>query len=379
MKKTILTLTIATLLIAPTLRAEEVNHPPINPALLYWQAASELPQLSNEQAKELADMASGRQAFDPAKAKNLLESATTLRLMRKAVDSTAACDWGLPTEDGPGTILPHLAKMRQMSGLAIVQAEAFFAEGKVKQGLDSLLIAHRMARHAGAGDLLISYLVQNAMEANAIRAAARHCLGWDTETRRGYATALQSLPPLHTAQAAFHGEHIFIDWAESHLRSDGKSDAELQAALASAAAEQPGSKEAAASLLAPDTTKAALAAWRDMLARMTTALGKPWPQAQLELKALEDEAWHSSHVLVRVTVPSTMSVAEKGFTVATLRTMLDAALEHGPQLDEAAASTYHDSLEGEPLQLKKGDNGTLTLKAAHPHPAGKEISLQLGK
>lgn len=378
MKKTVLTLTIATLFVAPALRGQD-SHPPINPALLYWQAASELPQLTTEQATELADIASGKIPLDSAKAKQLLESHVTLRLLQKAANSTATCDWGMATEDGPATILPHLAKMRQMSSLAIVQAEARFAEGKVKEGIDWLLVAHRMARHAGSGDLLICYLVQNAMDAGVIRAAARHCLGWDVETRRSYATALQALPPLHTVQAAFHGEGIFVDWVERHATAGGKPDAELQAALASA---QPGSKEskeASAALLAPDATPAAMAAWRDLQRRIETASGKPWPQAQTELQALEDEANHSPHTMLHYTLPSTKNVAEKACIAATLQTMLNAALEHGSQLTKALAATYHDSLEGEPLQLKTEASGTLILSTARQHPAGKDLSLSLGK
>jgi hypothetical protein len=59
--------------------------------------------------------------------------------------------------------------------------------------------------------------------------------------------------------------------------------------------------------------------------------------------------------------------------------MLDAGLQHGPQLDEASAGAYRDALEGEPLRLQKGEGGTLTLLAARQHPAGQDLSLSLGK
>ena len=377
MKTQLLALTFTALTLTPTFCA--VDSKSINPALLYWQAASELSQLSNDQAKELADVAAGQHAFDATKDNDLLKSGIALRLLRKAADSTADCDWGLPIEDGPATVLPHLAKMRQMSSLAIVQAEASFAEGKVKEGIDWLLTAHRMARHAGAGDLLINYLVQMAMENSAIHAAARHCLEWDAQTRHYYAAALKPLPPLHSAQAAFQGERIFIDWVERHVAADGKPDTELQAAMASAEISKPGDKEALASTLSSGVTKSAITTWRDLQSRMATAFGKPWPQAQPELKTLTDEAASSPHVLIRIAFPTTTTVAEKDFIITTLHTMLDAALEHGPKLDEATAATYHDSLEGEPLRLQKDANGTLTLSTAREHPAGKDLSLKFGK
>jgi len=371
MKATLIALTIT---IASTLYAEEAK--PINPALLYWQAASELPPLGNDQAKELAAVATGKQAFDATKDSDFLKDEVTLRLVRKAADSTAACDWGLPLEDGPATILPHISKIREMASIVIVQAEALFAEGKVKEGIEWLLIAHRMARHAGSGDLLISYLVQEAMETSAIRAAARHCLDWDTQTRHDYAAALKVLPPLHSAQSSFKGERIFIDWVERHIAADGKPDAQLQAAMVSAETNKPGDKASLASL---HVTKVAVDTWRDLQNRVDAAFGKPWPQAQPELKALSDEVANNSHLLVRIAFPTTLKVAERGFITATLRTMLDAALQHGAQLDETTAATYRDALEGEPLRLQKGANGTLTLTAAQQHPAGKELSLQFGK
>ncbi|EDY21197.1 hypothetical protein CfE428DRAFT_1490 [Chthoniobacter flavus Ellin428] len=374
MKIRLFALALTALTLTPIFGAEDSKT--INPALLYWQAAAKLPPLSNEQATELVEMATGQRAFDAAKGNDFLKSEATLRLLRKGAESTADCDWGLPTEDGPATLLPHLAKMRQMSSLAIVQAEALFAEGKVKEGIDWLLVAHRMARHAGSGDFLISYLVQVAMETSAIHAAARHCLAWDAQSRHEYAAALKALPPLHSIQTAFNGERIFIDWVERHAAADGKPDAQLQAAIASAETNKPGDKEALATLR---VTKTTIASWRDLQDRVAAAFGKPWSQAQPELKALTDEAARSPNLLVRIAFPTTTAVAEKNFILATLQTMLDAALQHGPQLDDAAAATYHDSLEGEPLRLQKDANGTMTLMAARQHPAGKDLSLQLGK
>ncbi|HSI15191.1 MAG TPA: hypothetical protein VK961_24295 [Chthoniobacter sp.] len=379
MKKTILTLSIAALLIAPGLHAEDLKYPPINPALLYWQAAAQLPQLTEDQSNELREMATGKEPFDAARAAKLPLDNGSMRVLRQAADSTAPCDWGLPLEDGPVMPLPHLAKLQQMSSMAIVKAKSLFAQDKVQEGMSWLVVAHCMARHAGAGDLLISHLVQDAIEVNALRAAALHCLGWNTETRHGYAAMLESLPPLHTAQDGLRGERLFVDWVERHFNAGGKSNAEVQAIIASLTAEKGAEKENVEAQFAPGAMAATLTEWRSLQSRLEAAFGKPWTEGQAEIKALTDEAIHSPHPLPRLAFPTTTGVFEKWFTVATLHTMLEAALEHGPQLDEASAGTYRDALEGEPLRLKKSDNGTLTLVATHPHPAGKEISLQLGK
>jgi hypothetical protein len=378
MKTSLIALALAALTVSSTLSADEPTHPPINPALLYWQAAALLPKLTDDQAKDLRAMASGNYAFDPAKVKDLLGDKMSLRLMQKAANSTAPCDWGFPTEDGPEMALPHTSKMIEMGGIAILKAEAAFAEGKTREGLDWLIIAHRMARHAGAGDVLISNLVQFAIETNVLRAAARHSLNWDEETRQAYAGMLQTLPPLHSTQAAFHGEHIFVDWIENKFSAtQSKDDAEklLKSLLSEF---KPEDQAALTAELAPGALHEALTELRALENRTETALGKPWSQAQPEIQKINDEAGHSSHYLVRVSFPAITNVAEKQYVIATLRTMLDAALKHGSQLDEATAASYHDSFAGDPLQLQKND-GTLTLATAHEYRPGKNVSLKFGK
>jgi len=279
--------------------------------------------------------------------------------------------------------LPHLAKVQELSSLAIVKAESLFAEGKVKEGTAWLLVAHRMARHAGTGDLLISNLVQESLEANALHAAARHCLGWDADTRQAYLTALRDLPPLHPLENAFRGERMFINWMERHFVTAGQADPQTQALLAnlvniSGKDEQP-DRAALLAQLTPEAMKATLSEWRNLQSRLETAAGKPWSQSQPEFKAVLEEESHSPHLLLRSAMPVTAGVAERWHIVSTLRTMLEAALQHGPELNATIAATYRDSLDGEPLQIKTEANGALTLSTARQHPAGKDLSLQLGK
>lgn len=380
MNKNVLAITIAALLVSPTLYAEELKYPPINPALLYWQAASQLPQLSENQATHLADLAGGRKPFDASKDKDLLNAPNTLRLVRKAAESTVDCDWGLPMEDGPMMLMPHLAKIREMSSFAIVQAESLFAQGKVKEGTEWLLTAHRMARHSGAGDILICNLVQFAIETNTLRAAARHCLDWDEATRRSYAAELKSLPPMHSTRAAYRGERIFADWVEKRFSEPGIT-AEAVETLAKdvVGADKPEDKATIIRELSAGNIHKVMAELRAFEDRRDALLSKSWKQGTPELAALAEEIGHSQYLLVRSTLPSVISVPEKQYVVATLQHMLEAALQYGRQLDEKAAATYHDEFEGEPLRLKKSEDGTLTLIAAHQQPAGKGISLQLGK
>ena len=385
--KTKLTLfvTIAALTFTPCLGAETPNYPPINPALTYWQAAALLPDLKGEKADMLRDFATGKRPFDAGKAKELLsQSEQSLRTFKKAAASPAPCDWGLALEEGPALALPHVSKMMELSRLAILKADSLFAEGKATEGVDWLLAAHRAARHAGAGDLLISALVQTSIEATTINAAARHCLGWDEATRKSYSDGTKTLPPFHTLQDAFGGEYHFVDWIERRFDFNGpKKSKEVDDMMAAAssskdAAEKEGMLKLFHEQFTPQNSAKRFADMRDLYRRTQAALGKPWKESQAELKDLQKEALQSN-VVVRLAYPAFQELNAKRFEIATLHTMLDAALQYGPKLDEAAAATFKDSFDGEPVMLKKAEDGSLTLTTAKQYRKGKDIQLKLDK
>jgi hypothetical protein len=374
--KTTLILTTLAVLLQPALRAEDTTYPPINPALLYWQAAAMLPKLSDAQATELREIALGKQPADPAKLKALsVDSAA--KILRRAAASPAPCDWGLLKEDGPEMLGPHISKIRELANLAIVEAEASLTQGKVAEGLDWFLTAHRIARHSGAGEGLISFLVQSAIETSVLEAAARHCLGWDEATRRDYAEKLKALPPLHSSQESYHGERVITEWMErlNQLKEPQRTE-KLEEVFNMAGGEE---KEKFSALMVPETLRKELVANREFHTRTEAAFGKPWKQGKAELDAIEKDIQQSEFALVKMILPAGANSYDKGFVVATLRTMLDAALEHGAQLDEAHAATYRDAFEAQPLRLQKSADGALTLVAAEPHPKGKIIHLKLGK
>ena len=385
--KLILSTTIAIFALASCGSAEEVKYPSINPALTYWQSAALMPDLKGEKSGLLNDAVFGKKPLDDVKVKELLsESEESLKAFAKAAASPAACDWGLAFEEGPEMSLPHLSKMRELCLLAILKADTLFAEGQPTEGADWLLLAERAARHAAAGDLLISVLVQDSIESTIIYAAGQHCLGWDEATRKRYADALKALPPPHRYQDAFRRETVNIDWVERRLQSsDPNSRQKLEEMILSAdlAANKPGpEREAETKLLKEQLTlengPKFIAELRDLNLRTQAAMKKPWKESQAELQAITKAA-QEANVLVKAVYPSFESVNLKRLQIATLRTMLDAALQYGPKLDQAAAASFKDAFDGEPLVLKKADDGSLTLTTARQYRKGKDIELKLGK
>jgi len=381
MKSQIFAAAFTTVLLLPVLWAEEPQNPPINPALLYWQAAAVWPKLDDNQARELRDMASGKLSVDPAKVA-ALGFAPAENLLRKAAASSAQCDWGLSKEEGPKLALPHLSKVRELANIAAVEAEMKLVQGKTEEAIEWLLTMHRIARHSGAGDLVISFLVQTSIETLALRSDARHCLAWDEATRHGYSARLKSLPPLHSLQAAYRGELATTAWLEHYLDLPEPQRSEKVKFLSSGISDKSLSQADFDEILGefkPELLKRGAAEFRELMARTQRVFGKPWKEGRAELDALQEAAKHSEFILIRFSYPAVTNVYDREFALVTMRTMLDAALDYGAQIDATKAATYRDAFEGKPLRLEKSADGTLGLAAADQHPAGKPIELKLGK
>ena len=385
MKKHILAAALTTVSLLAVLRAEEPSSPPINPALLYWQAAAQLPKLTDDQARELREMAAGTLPVDPAKLeKHKLGSAENL--LRKAAASSAPCDWGLSNDEGPLLAQqPHASKILELARVATVEAESKLVQGKTEEGIEWLLTVHRIARHSGAGDSLLSFLVQNSIESMAFKTAARHCLAWDEAARDNYSARLKALPPLHSLADCYRGELSTAAWLERQSDRPEPERMEMQKLLYTGMGCEPSGQLPQASAeqyfaqFKPEPMKKLVSEYRGLIERTQSAAGKPWKVGRPEVDALLEAAKHSEFILIRQSYPPLAGVYDREFLLVTLRTMLDAALEHGAQIDEAKAATYQDAFEGKPLRLEKSADGTLGLSAAEQHPGGKPIELKLGK
>ena len=379
-------LTFATLtfcLLSNVVRAQDASlHRPINPALLYWQAAAQLSPTDDKQAAELSEIAAGRLPADPAKIERF-HTGTAKELIRKAAWSTAPCDWGLPLEEGPGTNLPHISKLRQLVILAVAEGEVAFAAGQPDQGRDWLLITHRMARHVGVDGSLVGVLLQYGIDDLALRAAARHCLSWDEKSREDYAERLDELPRFQFLPTVYqHDCEIYNDWIERLSRLDGPGRQQaMQAAFP-----RGGANLATASSKPLNPADWDLSMWQKELAslrtyqsKVTAMIGRPWKECHLEMDALEQAAEKSLFYFYPLVASIPGSLVRKKFNNATLHTMLDLALRCGAQINEAAAATSRDSFEEEPLHLKTAKGGAIVLAATNQHPAGENVELRLGK
>ncbi len=280
-------------------------------------------------------------------------------------------------------LLPHLSKMQELSNIACLKAEGLFAQGQTAEAIDWLLDSHRAARDVGAGGLLISFLLQLAVDENTMRAAARHCLGWDERTRRTYTARLKALPPLHSLLESYRGEFYLAEWLDRLTKlpepERGQRIRDLVPTLAGSNSTGQAEKEKYVEAFTPESLQRSLAELRKLHQKTVESLGKSWRESRPELNELGGAAQQSELPIVKLSYPAMNSLSDRDAAAATLRTMLQAALEHGAEIDATIAATYHDAFDGAPLRVTKNGDGSITLLASNPKTHGKDIELKLAK
>lgn len=137
----------------------------INPALLYFQAYQYMPQLSDEESKHLFDHRDAWPERIDDRARELLKKYdTSFKGLRRARFSDVPCDWGYDLSDGPEALLPGLAPAKRLSQAARLRAMAALDAGDFESAKQDLASVFVLGRNLSKDGILISALVQIAIE-----------------------------------------------------------------------------------------------------------------------------------------------------------------------------------------------------------------------
>ena len=320
-----------------------------NPALLYWQAAAELPALTDAKARELREVADGKVGLKA----DLIEESDfepTMTFLHKAVASEAPCEWGLAWEEGLEMRTPHLAKMREFSVIVLVLAEAKFANHEAAAGIDLLMMAHHIARDTGAAPLVISVAIQNALERRAIATAARHCLTWDAAMRNDYAARLKTLPDLTPLHQGLASEFFWVNAWEEELEENFEKAIKKSGFGLVANGEQ---------VKEPEQFKEMIAAYREKHAEAMVILKKTGDARRAGVAEFEKELAAAKsaprNLLSSLLMPALKGLVRSEDRTTMARIMLESVLAHGPEI------TVKD-VEGTPFRLLR-NQGALELKS----------------
>jgi hypothetical protein len=182
----------------------------INPALLYFQAYQNMPQLSEEDTKHLFENWTGGawpDRLDDRTLELLKQYDNSFKGLRRARFATVPCDWGYDLSDGPLTLLSGLRPSKRLVQVARFRAMAALDRNDFPTARDEMLAAYTLGRNLSRDGILISALVQIAVEniatsivmENYYRLTAEQLnelvKGFDTALRRG--TIADTIPTEH--------------------------------------------------------------------------------------------------------------------------------------------------------------------------------------
>jgi hypothetical protein len=139
----------------------------INPALLYFQAYQNMPQLSEGDTKHLFENWPGGawpNQIDERARDLLKQYDNSFKGLRRARFAKVACDWGYDLSDGPEALLPGLAPAKRLSQAARFRAMAALEADQFDAAREDLVAAFVLGRNLSRDRILISALVQIAVE-----------------------------------------------------------------------------------------------------------------------------------------------------------------------------------------------------------------------
>jgi hypothetical protein len=152
------------MLFQATVAAELEFRTDINPALLYFQAFQTLPHLSEEDDNYLFRDWNAEGELDERRLGLLRQYDNAFKLVRRAKFAKVPCDWGYDVSDGPEALLPGLAPGKRLAQAARLRAGVALEDGDFKKALAEVSSAFVLGRQLSTDHILISCLVQFAIE-----------------------------------------------------------------------------------------------------------------------------------------------------------------------------------------------------------------------
>lgn len=350
------------------LNAAERFRTDINPALLYHQALLLVPDYSEDDRKHLFEPEWRNKTPDERYANLVAPYGKVFKLVKRAAHSQVQCDWGIDMSDGPETLLPTLARFKSLTQVVCLRARKHLLDGKEDEACDELLATIVMARNVAKDDVLISCLVQIAMENIVTSFIAENFYRFSPESLERIATGLNSGPSRGSVQKCMHVERFsFFEWLAlriTDLAAETTGDQQaFQKAIrdlwAKNLADHDGTADEVklveeflrASGGTPEGVMAYVRQLDPLYAEATEVLGLPWAQYQKRSAELEEKVRTHPNVLVRKFFPALGKARTREFAAEAKLAMLQAAIAYKLR-GEAAFNAIADPFGDGPLAFR---------------------------
>lgn len=362
-----------------------------NAAVIHWQAFALMPQPAAEPLKAKYDAAIAAPAAPvPADLEPVVEGfRLALGELHRAA-RVSPCDWNLDYEAGAGCLLPHLEKARTLAKAALLRARLRFADGKTDDAIADVLAVLKLARDCGRSPVLVSLLVDAAIEKSAADVLAANLGRLSPAQLDGLAAALAGLPATPTMENCLrHEGHMFGDWlagiieAEAAKVDDPRAGGRVLAAVLArvqgdmpTAEPQDAGKGQLLDTLSVADVRESLRLLREDYARLAAIAGQPAADrtgrlAELEAGAAKPVATapreQALRILAAQILPAVSKACERADEAHVRRELLSAAVDvrrHGPDAVRGKAVPGHGTIEhrgkGEGFELRCQPGSTKT-------------------
>ena len=183
----------------------------INPALLYFQAFQNMPQLSDDDTKHLFENWTGGAWPDKIddRARDLLKQYdNSFKGLKRARHSQVPCDWGYDLTDGAETLLSGLAPAKRLTQAARFRAMAALDAGQFDAVIEDLAAVFVLGRNLSTDRILISAIVQIAVENILTSVVMENYYRLSADQLDALLGAFDSAPPRGTIAATIPVENV---------------------------------------------------------------------------------------------------------------------------------------------------------------------------
>src|SRR5437867_13197098 len=173
----------------------------INPAMQYYQAFIVAPDLPAAERDYLFANDWRGQKLEDRFGELVGRYDNEFKLVRQAAQATVPCDWGIDMSPGPATLLPHLARAKAVAQVARLRALWDLQQGQPTDARNDLLATFALGRNCARDGVLISALVQIAVEDIVCSTVAENWHQFTPETLKQLADGFAAAPPRATMAA----------------------------------------------------------------------------------------------------------------------------------------------------------------------------------
>ena len=325
----------------------------INPALLYYQAFIEAPNLENADYDYLYNFTNSWRGEKLAAryGETVARFDTEFKLVRQAAQQEAPCDWGIDLlSSGPATLLPHLPRAKQVAQVTQCRAVWDLQQGNQADARADLLAEYVLGRNVSRDGTLIGVLVEHAMEAILYGTVAQNFGQFSPETLKELVDGFDAAPAEGTMAAAIMTEKwLYPGWLVNKIQklqrenpgNDAKvleaihDDDELQGfqyvVYDNSGGKQDSNVWQRVLAASGGTSDGVLKLVRDLdpwYARLARIMTLPLPEYGDQMQKFAAEIGESPNPLVQIVFPALTNARSREFRVQAEQAMVRAAVEY---------------------------------------------------